>query len=121
MLTTSPGAGNNKKYEYWYPLFEREMSLVAKPDAKIISIGSKVGLFLLAKGLHGHAGMIPHYSTTASRYWGKEIPGREAEFKEFAAGVHKRPGGKPLSEAQKKLMFDYKVRFERIRHRNWSE
>ena len=120
MPPNSPHAGNDKKYERWYPLFEREMSLVAKPDAKIISIGTKVGLFLLGKGLHGHAGMIPHYSTTASRYWGKEIPGREAEFKEFAAGVHKWPGGKPLSEPQKKLMFDYKVRFERIRNRNWS-
>ena len=107
MLTTSPDAGKYEKYERWYPLFEREMSLVAKPDAKIISIGTKVGLFLLAKGLYGHAGMIPHYSATAGRYWGKEMLGREAEFKEFAAGVHKRPDGTPLSEPQKKLMFDY--------------
>ena len=120
MLTSSPSAGNNEKYEHWYPLLEREMKLVAKPDAKIISIGTKVGLFLLGKGIYGHAGMIPHYSATAARYWGKEIPGRQAEFEEFRAGVHKRPDGTTLSEPQKKLMFDYKIRFERIRNQNWT-
>ena len=118
MLTNSPGAGNNKKYEHWYPLFKREMRLVAKSDARIISIGTKVGLFLLGKGLYGHAGMIPHYSATATRYWGKEIPGREAEFKEFEAGVHKRPDGTTPSESQRKLMFDYKICFERIRNQD---
>ena len=120
MRTKAPGAGNTDKYERWYPLFEREMSLVAKPDAKIISIGAKAGLFLLGKGTYGHAGMIPHHSATATRYWGREIPGREAEFEEFRAGLHERPDGTPLSEPQQKLMFDYKIRFERILNRCWA-
>ena len=120
MQTNSPGAGNRKKYELWYPLFEEELGLVAKPEAKIISIGVTVGRFLSEKGLYGHAGMIPHYSTQAARYWGGERAGREPEYDEFAAAVHKLPDGTPLSNAQRRLMFDYRVRFERIRNQDTS-
>ena len=45
METTSLAAGNLEKYDLWYPLLEKELGLVAKPDAKIISIGGKVGSF----------------------------------------------------------------------------
>ena len=50
MATNSEGAGSKEKYEAWYPLLEDELGLVAKPDAKIISLGSKVGGFLSEKG-----------------------------------------------------------------------
>ncbi len=120
MSTASSGAGNKEKYENWYPLLEKELGLVAKPEAKIISIGFTVGRFLAEKGLYGHAGTIPHYSAAATRYWGKEIPGREAEYENFAAGVHERPDGTCMSESQIKLMFDYKTRFERIRDQDRS-
>ena len=118
MPTKSPGAGNKEKYERWYPLFEKELGLVAKPEAKIISIGNTVGQFLLKKGLYGHSGTIPHYGALAARYWGKETLGREAEYEEFKAGVFNKPDGTPLSDARKKLMFDYKVRFDRIRNQD---
>lgn len=64
--TGFPGAGNEEKYEAWYPLLEKELGLVAKPDAKIISVGGKVGSFLSKKGLYGHVGTIPHYSGQAA-------------------------------------------------------
>ena len=122
MLTSSPGAGNTDKYEAWYPLFEKELGLVAKPGAKIISIGVKVGQFLSAKGLYGHAGTIPHYSNNAIRYFGKEIARHKAAYRKFSEGLDPLPEGTTLSltESRKKLMFDYKIRFERIRKQERS-
>ena len=136
MLTSSPGAGDEKKYDDWYPLLEEEIGLVAKPDAKIISIGHKVALFLSEKGLYAHAGTIPHYSTQASRHWGKERAGREDEFRKLASsldfisndicvpGHECSPALKqrnvPLSKPRKGLMFDYQVRFARIREQETS-
>ncbi len=133
METASEGAGDRDKYEAWYPLLEEELSLVAKPDAKIISIGGRVGGFLLEKGLYGHAGTVPHYSGVGSKYFGREIDGpeKEEEFREFAAelktipGFSRKPGHSCETDhfpkciipsvSWKKLLFDYKVRFERIR------
>ena len=138
MLTNEESAGSEKKYDEWYPLLEKELGLVAKPDAKIISIGNKVGQFLSKKGLYGHVGTIPHYSGQAARYWGKEIAGRkrESEYREFAPGVRaisecscspnhacervREPAKAPPTEPQRRLMFDYKVRFERIREQDRS-
>ena len=117
METTSPAAGNVDKYDLWYPLLEKELGLVAKSDAKVISIGGKVGAFLARKGLYGHAGSIPHYSTTASGYRGREIPGREEEFDEFRERMRQLPSGKVISESQKRLMFDYSIALGRIRSR----
>ena len=122
MLVSSPGAGNTDKYEAWYSLFEKELGLVAKPRAKIISIGAKVGRFLSDKGLYGHVGTIPHYSDTAARYFGKEVAGREATYQKFSEGLDPLPEGTSfrLPESRKKLMFDYKIRFERIREQEMS-
>ena len=117
---------------------EKEFGLVAKPDAKIISIGNKVGQFLSKKALYGHVGTIPHYSGRAARYWGKEIAGRdrESECREFASGLNvisgfscspnhawemgREPGKATPTEAQRKLMFDYKIRFKHIREQDKS-
>ena len=131
MPTGSLGAGNEDKYEAWYPFLERELGLVAKPDAKIISVGGRVGSFLSKKGLYGHVGTILHYSGRAAGQQGQEIPGREEEYQRFRAKLETIPSWthKPYqscdtghehtevtpTETQVKLMFDYKVRFERIR------
>ncbi len=138
MLTKEEGAGSEEKYDEWYPLLEKELGLVAKPDAKIISIGNKVGQFLSKKGLYGHVGAIPHYSGRAARYFGKEITNekRKSEYQGFAAGIQTLSGYScspnhvwardcksdeaTPTERQKKLMFDYKVRFERLREQERS-
>ena len=137
MLVSSPGGGNADKYEAWYSLLEKELGLVAKPEAQIISIGARVGRFLSDKGLYGHAGTIPHYSNNAARYFGKESAGKESAGKEsagkesagkesayqkFSEGLDSLPQGARLrlSESRKKLMFDYKIRFERIREQERS-
>jgi hypothetical protein len=136
METNSPGAGDMKKYEAWYPLLQEELGLVAKTDAKIISIGSRVGRFLSSKALYRHAGTIGHYSGSGSGYFGVEIHGREKAYNEFAAKLDTIPGYShkpchscatdhisktiPVSESRKKLLFDYKTRFERIREEETS-
>ena len=135
MATNSPGAGNKEKYQAWYPLLERELGLVAKPDARIISIGTTVGRFLSDMGLYGHAGTIPHYGGAGVKHFGKEVPSKKAEYESFAAGLksicyhsRKRTGHSCATEhvlrtitpsdSWRKLMFDYKVRFERIRNQD---
>ena len=131
MDTGSPGAGNEKKYEAWYQLLEKELGLVAKPDAKIISVGGKVGSFLSRRGLYGHVGTIPHYSGQAAGHRGQEIAGKEEKFEKFRAELATIPSWthKPYyscdagheslevtpSATEIKLLFDYWVRFERIR------
>ena len=131
MATVSPGAGNEEKYDAWYPLLEKELGLVAKPDAKIISVGTRVGSFLSKRGLYGHVGTIPHYSGQAAGHRGQEIPGREVEFERFKEELgaipswthrpyHSCDAGHEALEVtptatEVKLLFDYKVRFERIR------
>ena len=122
MLTTSPGAGNTDKYNAWYPLFEKELGLVAKPRARIISIGDRVGRFLSNKGLYGHSGTIPHYSDNAAHSRGKEGIGRKHQYQNFSKDLPTLTEGTSfrLTESRTKLMFDYKVRFERIREQGSS-
>ena len=136
MLTSSTAAGDEKKYNDWLPLLEEELGLVAKPGAKIISIGHKVGRFLSEENLHAHAGTIPHYSAQAARYWRKERSGRELAYRRFSASLHSiknntcQPGHEclptpetlnvPLKEPRKMLLFDYKVRFNRIQRQETS-
>ena len=137
MLTNQKGDESEKKYDEWYPLLEKELGLVAKPHAKIISIGNRVGQFLSKRGLYGHVGTIPHYSRQATRYWGKEITDENKEsYRKFAAGIQAVSGCScspnhvwerdcasqeaTPTKFEKKLMFDYKVRFERIREQERS-
>ena len=93
-----------------------------------------MGGFLSEKGLYGHIGTIPHYSGSGAGHFGKEIPGREPEFEEFASSIgtipsySRKPGHSCAtdhvprkitpSDSRKKLLFDYKVRFERIKEQN---
>lgn len=130
------------RYDRWYPLLLRELQVVAKPGARIISIGRKVERFLKKKNLPRHTGEIPHYSRTANKHWGKSIKGREGDYRKFCAAVKQEyielvadevlkevgvvaalkeeklkrlKSGSGLTESRKKLMFDYKVDFEGMR------
>ena len=112
----NPGNGKTaEKYERWYPLFMRELGLVAKPDAKIISMGRTVSRFLSEKGLYGHAGTVPHHSLTGAAHFGKEIPGREECFRRFCEDASNFPCKVKMTDAKRKLIFDCKISFGRIR------
>ena len=142
MLVSEAYEKAQDRYDRWYPLLERELSLVAKPDARIISIGARVGSFLLGKGLPRHYRMIIHYSGQASRYRGREAKKDKKGFKKFCKQMsaddifsHAKRimeeanmasslcdermkrirRGKGLTESRRKLMFDYKIAFDSIR------
>ena len=109
------------KYERWYPLFEEELALGAKPNAKIISIGNTASKFLAEKGLHGHAGRVAHPSSLALGHAGKEIPAHKECWKQFCRDMETQCTDQFLKEiknklAQQRLVFDYMIRFERIRN-----
>ena len=140
MFTKEAADGRRARYEKWYPILEEEIGLIAKPEAKIISIGTVVGTFLSAKALYRHAGTILHYSPQAARHRGLEGKSCE-EYKRFTSSVElchvlqtaekvlekgevcpslkceilKRLKKSELSDSRKRLMFNYKVRFDRIR------
>ena len=93
--------------------------------------------FFPKKGLYGHVGTIPHYSGRAARHRGKEITDENKEtYREFAAGIQTLSGCScspdhvwerdceseevTPTESQKRLMFDYMVRFERLREQERS-
>ena len=121
MKAGSKGAKDHDKYERWYPLLEEELALVAKPNAKIISIGNTVSKFLAEKGLHGQAGMVAHPAPMGLGFAGKEIPAHPELWKQFLKDTDpkdtdKWPADVTPTEPQLKLMFDYMIRFERIRN-----
>lgn len=142
MKTDDAGFKPEVRYDRWYPLLEKELRLVAKPGARIISIGRKVEDFLNKKKLARHLGEIPHYALTANKHWGKSIKGWEEAYRKFCAEVEREyiervaeevleqggvgadlkeeklkrlSRGSGLTESRKKLMFDYKVDFESMR------
>ena len=120
MNATSKDAKDRAKYERWYSLFEEELALVAKPTAKVISIGNTACTFLAEKGLYGHSGVVAHPSGQGLRYAGKEIPASRERWERFK--VKSEPEGNNWFPCEvrntlprQKLVFDYMIRFERIR------
>ena len=139
MLTNEEGSGNEKKYDEWYPLLEKELGLVAKPDAKIISIGNRVGQLPFQKGtVWSRWDDSPLLQVEPRAIGGRKSEGRkrESEYKQFAAleshnlrcscspnrGCERdrEPVKATPTEQQTRLMFDYKVRFDRIREQGRS-
>ena len=116
MKPQSKGTNDPVKYERWYPLFEKELGLVAKSDAKIIAIGHTTRDFLTRKGLYGYAGMVAHPSHMGLGNAGKEIEAHQERWKQFLKrGPNQFPSEVNKTEAQEKRLFDYMIQFERIR------
>ena len=128
------------RYERWYPLLEKELRLVAKPGALIISIGGKVEDFRKKKKLAWPK--ILHYSQQAAGFRGKAAEEDPVGFRKFCTTVSREKiervaeevleeggvgavlkeeklkrlrRGSGLTDSRKKLMFDYKVAFEGMR------
>ena len=121
MKAGSKGAKDPSKYERWFPLLEEELGLVAKPNAKIISIGNTASKFLAEKGLHGQAGMVAHPAPMGLGFAGKAIPANKERWDKFLRDTASKdtdqfPTKVKKTLAQQKLVFDYMIRFERIRN-----
>ena len=77
MPTSVAAVKSEERYEGWVGLLIKELDLVAKPDARLVSIGRITGRFLNEhlnqKWQRRLLGTILHYSATASR-WRNRIP-----------------------------------------------
>ena len=76
-----------ERYGRWYGLLEKEVALVAKPDARFFAIGQEVKRFLEKKCFSHRLTTMLHYSKQAVKYRKPFIVGREAEFQRFASSV----------------------------------
>ena len=99
------------RYERWYPLFEEELALFAKPRRENhINRAHRLSKFLTEMGLHGHAGMVAHPAPMGLGKAGKEIPATKN------AGINS-------SEIRpRKIRISFQRRSTRLRHwpsRNW--
>ena len=131
----------NRRYKMWYPLLERELELVLKPDGMVIALGNLVDDFLRKQKLSPTHAKVIHYGNTAASYRVR-IPRRYPErYSAFAQTVSRtdiedtarrvmKDAGMPLSEtekimqgilngmgfteARKRLMFTYLCQFEKI-------
>ena len=141
MKTRLAGKKRQCRYERWYPLLNRELQLLTKPEGtRVIAIGKVVSDFLEKKSLCEQVERILHYARTAARYRDSEIQPWIDQFPQFSQSIDKdafqgsieevlhdagmdsyipnRPeGGKSyrLTESRKKLMFLYKNRFSKLR------
>lgn len=129
------------RYRQWYPLLERELNLVLKPDGIVIAVGNVVDSFLREQELPQLAGKILHYSRSAARYR-VNMPRRYPEpYSAFAPTVswadikhtvqrvmneagmplceeqetlERLRNGSKLTESKKQLMFTYSCQFKEI-------
>ena len=88
MPTTLASFGRQERYKRWFPLLERELSVVARPNVTVIAIGKSTSEFLSKSKLPRYTGhSIVHYSQQASGSWKKVAESKPKSFKRFAAAV----------------------------------
>ena len=140
MMVKSAAGNPWDRYKRWYPLLLQELELVAKPEARIISIGRTVERFLSQKALPRHVGRVVHYSGQAAGHWGVEPASHAEAYKVFTNGIslgdieptvvdvltcepnsnraeekiEQFRNSSGLTESKKKLMFTYKIQFDNI-------
>ncbi len=133
--------GREKRWEDWYPLLRTELELVAKPEAPIIAIGADVHRFLGEHMLPNVWGWVIHYSGSAAGARKKIPRSYPYQYRAFRAKVdwehvehvakqvmekgemglmvdkiiRRLRNGSRLTESRKKLMFTYRIQFERVR------
>ena len=134
-----------KRYDRWFPLLEKELEIVAKPNPLVIAIGKSTGDFLRSKGLKGYSDdIVVHFSQQASSIWKKVAESNQELFDGFVPTVSPRvikrtveqvlkeadmdsfldetlkrlTVGAGLTESRKQLMFTYKVQFGDIRSKH---
>lgn len=142
MPTKFAGLNRNERYERWYPLLQRELRVVANPGMRVIPIGTKVDDFLKQKSLDWPLEeRILHFAKPAAPHRGKASKCDPEGYRQFCSEVslsrveqaakvvlaqagtgksllnlklNRLRGSSGLTDSRKKLMFGYKVAFERI-------
>lgn len=134
------------RYARWIALLDREVQLVARPNAQLVAIGRAVEKCLIGVDGARRCTSVLHYSPLASSARDTVVVGREAEFASFsndlslqdildvadevmrehsvpsslAVEALKRVEKTTLSVSRKKLAFGYAVAFAAIRMRAGS-
>jgi hypothetical protein len=140
MLVDRAGVAREKRYDRWYTLLQEEIDLVA-PNACTVAVGTKVYQYLKRRGFRRRFTRVIHYSGQAGSARSAGIVGREDAFGAFkdsvshddlfaaaqdvlaSARVPAKIRDETLSRlkrfaltiSRQRLIFNYKVAFERIR------
>ena len=141
MLVERAGPDRVERYRRWFSLLMEEISLVARPDARIIAVGQAVAAQLRRQGFSREFISVLHYSGQAAPARQKGTAGREDAFAAFANSVSHddvlavardvlatshapaviadktlaKLGRFQLTTSRRQLMFNYKIAFERLR------
>jgi hypothetical protein len=141
MLVRDADLTRRERWDRWYPLLRKELTLVAKPGARVCAVGSQVESYLQSKRLNYPMTSILHYSSQAAVYRERAVHGRETEFEGFASTLTlnqilqvaelvmaeagftanlldhtlSRLRAARLTDSRKKLAFTYKIEFQ-----NWN-
>lgn len=132
--------GRGERYARWYSLLKDELELISKPDARVIAVGNQVYTQLNRSAYTRPVTPIIHYSSQAGRARAAGVAGHEKQFDKFKAQVSREDvisvahevlieSGVPaqiyneaiatiqrarLSESRIKLIFNYKLDFEKL-------
>jgi hypothetical protein len=131
----------NQRWDRWYPLLQEEINHVAPSDAAIVAVGSEVFRHLKRLRFQRRLTQIIHYSPLAGRARNAAIEGHEDSFEAFKGSVPiedvvatakqvlrdarvpdkvraealSRLEGKQITTSRQKLIFNYKLAFEKMR------
>lgn len=141
MLVTHASRNRTVRYDRWYALLQKEIDLVATPDARIIAVGKTVAEQLRRHKFRRNVSQVLHYSPLASRARNTRLEGHEHGFAKFARSlsledvlktalkvldearlppaIYKEARSivreSQLSESRKKLVYTYKLDFEALK------
>ena len=116
MFVKNAGSSRKKRFEDWYPLLRKEISIVGKPGATIIAIG-KVVQELLKRKTDRTVNRVLHYSPVANAHRKREAE-RDSECFEAFKKAEFGEGGRwaeDLTTSEAHLIFTYYKQFGRIR------
>jgi hypothetical protein len=140
MLVKDAGVDRIARYKNWYPLLLEEIDLVTSPNARVFAVGTHVARFLESQKFPREVTLLIHYSGNTVSHWNRVLQEHEEDFKLFQGTVtHEdfldnakdviessrvpyaiseralgrlRKGNLTLSRL--KLMFNYKLIFDRV-------
>lgn len=139
MLVRRASSTRRDRYDRWYGLLLEELDIVAKPEAGVFAVGGAVAQHLIRRAFPRPFARVIHYSSLAARARVTGIARHEDEFERFKDSISIQrvasvaedvlnvsvPGQfrdatlarlkvQTLSESQRRLIFNYKLAFEKF-------
>jgi len=138
MLVKAAGVDRARRYDNWYPLLLEEVDLVGTSDPRVFTVGRDVEWHLRRLAFPRHVTPVIHYSPQAGAARAASVVGHEQDYEQFRGSVSiedvlatarevlepsvparirdltlARLERRQLTESQRKLIFSYKLAFER--------